>query len=612
MNHGFQARAMRITICLGLTACLLSAFASAAEPLERPTHAHAHLRRPVAAGLLEGGRLIATANQRSGSVSLIDLKAGKAVAELPVGKSLSSLAVLPGGKHILVTDEERHELIALSCQGNKLAVEARLTTTPYPARVAVSADGRRATVAGLWSRKLQVIDVTSLESPSGPPRLAVLHSVRLPFNPRLQLMLPDSTRVLVADAFGGGLAVVDYESGKLVVVHDSFIRDPKGSAPKMHNLRGLALSANGKQLLVAHQILDQKQPVTELAISQNVLMRNVVRRIPLGPLLDSKPLPRDAGSIVRLDDGWIHGSADPSGLAVLGDKGLAVALAGNNMVSVVDANGKVERRINVGARPLAMLREPASGDLIVVNMFSDSVSVVDPTGQKIQREIPLGPLPNLTSRDRGEMLFYDGTLSVHGWMSCHSCHTDGHTNGLLADTSGDNSFGAPKRTLTLLGVAHTDRWAWNGEVPNLQAQIRKSLGATMHSGWFSPESVSDLADYLHTLSPPPPLEPARDEPADKEQLVRGGKLFSERGCVKCHAPDHNYTSPATYDVGLVDEKGHKKFNPPSLRGVSQGRRFFHDNRATSLEDVFSVHGHGLEDTLSPRDLADLLRYLRAL
>ena len=37
-------------------------------------------------------------------------------------------------------------------------------------------------------------------------------------------------------------------------------------------------------------------------------------------------------------------------------------------------------------------------------------------------------------------------------MSCHSCHTDGHTSGRLADTLGDDTFGTPKRVLSLLGL----------------------------------------------------------------------------------------------------------------------------------------------------------------
>src|SRR5262249_23675272 len=140
--------------------------------------------------------------------------------------------------------------------GARFTVRARLPVGPYPADVAVL-DGDAAAVASLWSRRLEVVDLGPL-SRDGPAGLRVLHTVRLPFAPRLQCVLPPAPGrkgplVLAADAFGGHLAVVDPTAGRLVAVHEL----------TGHNLRGLALSADGKQLLVAHQILDQKAATTE-------------------------------------------------------------------------------------------------------------------------------------------------------------------------------------------------------------------------------------------------------------------------------------------------------------------------------------------------------------
>lgn len=77
-------------------------------------------------------------------------------------------------------------------------------------------------------------------------------------------------------------------------------------------------------------------------------------------------------------------------------------------------------------------------------------------------------------------------------------------------------------------------------------------------------------------------------------------------------PQFVYTSADVFDVGLSDEKGMSKFNPPSLLGVSQGYAFLHDGRAKSLEEVFVVYGHQLGHMLSDDELADLLRFLRSL
>ena len=70
---------------------------------------------------------------------------------------------------------------------------------------------------------------------------------------------------------------------------------------------------------------------------------------------------------------------------------------------------------------------------------------------KVLDQISLGARPELSAAERGEDLFYDARLSLQGWLSCHSCHTDGHSSGKLADTFSDTTFGTPKRILSLLG-----------------------------------------------------------------------------------------------------------------------------------------------------------------
>src|SRR5262249_32981776 len=155
----------------------------------------------------------------------------------------------------------------------------RLAVGAYPASVAVGADGRRAAVASLWSRRVEVVDLTPLSAPSGSVALRVVHTVRLPFAPRNQCVLPGRSQVVVADAFGGHLAVVDAASGKLVATHEL----------NGHNLRGLAVSDGGKQLLLAHQVLDQKAATTRKNIESGALMANVVRLLPLDRVLAPRP-----------------------------------------------------------------------------------------------------------------------------------------------------------------------------------------------------------------------------------------------------------------------------------------------------------------------------------
>jgi YVTN family beta-propeller protein len=304
------------------------------------------------------------------------------------------------------------------------------------------------------------------------------------------------------------------------------------------------------------------------------------------------------------------GAGDPAGVAVNPDGRVAVALAGVDEVAFLRADGTPTKRLSVGRRPTGVV--PFSGGrFVVLNTFDDSLSVIDARDEAVSRTIPLGPEPRLSPRDRGELLFHDARLSYQGWMSCHSCHTDGHTNGLRADTLGDGTHGTPKRTPTLLNTRLTDPWAWDGSMKYLHEQVEKSLSQTMHAQTIEPATIADLTSYLASLPPPPPSHPVGGED-DRQQVLRGRKLFEDRGCVRCHIPSVTYTSHGSHDVGFADEAGRRAFNPPSLRGVGQGYRFLHDGRAASLEEVFTRHRHKVGAGLEPDQTEDLVRFLRSL
>jgi DNA-binding beta-propeller fold protein YncE len=561
----------------------------------------APLRRPVAAAFLADGRTLCVANQRSGSVTLVDVSRSRLLGEWAVGRHLTDLAVLPDRKHILVVDDERQELIALACDGSRLTPRVRLTVGPYPVSVVIEPDGTRAAVVSLWSRRVEVVDLTPLAAASGPVTLRVLHTIRLPFAPRTALRLPGGAQMVVADAFGGHLAVVDLAAGRLSAVHEL----------TGHNLRGLALSADGTQVLMAHQILDQKAPTTRENIVRGVLMNNVLRALPLNRLTRPQADLQGAGRVIRL--GAIGaGAGDPAGLAVLPDGQVAVALAGVHQVALLSADGTRARRIAVGRRPTALVAPGPEQTLVAVNTFDDSLSVLDPRRGVVLRTIALGPQGTLSYKDEGENLFYDARLSPDGWLSCNSCHPDGHTNGLLADTFGDGSFGTPKRTLTLMNTRLTDPWGWTGRFRSLSDQVKASVEGTLHSpaaGW---RQVQDLVSFLDSLPPPPPPEPVPADAADRQRVARGRRVFAEHGCGNCHVGPQTYTSWEVFDVGFADERGNRKFNPPSLRGVGQGDHFLHDNRAATLEEVFTKFRHKTGADASPADIADLARFLRSL
>ena len=90
------------------------------------------------------------------------------------------------------------------------------------------------------------------------------------------LLVKGGTKLIVADAFGGKLGIVDTAARKLEAVRQL----------PAHNIRGLAVSPDGKKLLVAHQILNDLAETTHNDVHWGVLMSNVLRWLSLDRVLD--------------------------------------------------------------------------------------------------------------------------------------------------------------------------------------------------------------------------------------------------------------------------------------------------------------------------------------
>ncbi|MEQ8790679.1 MAG: cytochrome c peroxidase [Pirellulaceae bacterium] len=559
-----------------------------ADEMQLPTR----LRRPTALLVIEKDGLLLTANRRSGSISVVDVRRKAVMAEFDVGQGLADVVALPGEKLLLAVDEKAGQLIVLNREGARLDVVERLDVGVSPVSVCITPDARAACVANLWARRLTFV---SLSEPAAPTIDSVLD---LPFAPREQQLLADGRQLVAADAFGGKLAVIDCRERRIVATHEL----------PAHNLRGLALSPDGGRLLVAHQLLNPLSTTDGESVHWGGVMKNLLHLVDTTAILQTDADLDTAGSRYYL--GYPDRAAgDPGDLLIAADGRRVVAFSGVGEVAISDVGANYFRRVPVGRRPTALAL--GSNDTVwVANQLSDTVTQLDLKSAKILAEVSLGPQPQLTASDRGELLFYDATLSRDGWYSCHACHTDGHTNSLASDNFGDETYGAPKLTPTLLGVAETGPWAWNGGASTLPDQIRKSIEITMQGESPSPQQVDDLAAYLATLAAPPSVTDARGE-RDASAARRGQEVFARQGCIDCHTATA-FTTQATYDVGLADELGARQFNPPSLRGASQRERFLHDGRSRTLREAIEVHQTNALQDLDKESLADLLEYLGGL
>ncbi|RMG36285.1 MAG: methylamine utilization protein MauG [Planctomycetota bacterium] len=639
-----------------------------ARPLPVVSPDEPRRRRPVALAALHNGHIV-TANSRSGTLSLVDPTSRAVLAEFHVGGTPADLLRIT--ENTLAVADEQGWLRAIRILDRNRAIELwQLAVGRGAVTVERIRGGRLLSVSCLWDRCVCIVDVDE----DARPTPAVVQRIALPFEPREQLGLPKHDALLVADAFADHIAVIDTRDWSVRAVHRFPAHNIRGLAtdsrqqrlfvsaqilneiapPRPSDIIWGVMITNGIRSLRLKDILDpQGEPTTDS------------RFIPLGDgargagdpdalIVDSTGrlavVVAGIGEFALLDHGGYKLQRVPVGrrpvdLVALNESRFAVANELSESISLIDLNPPPQRPndrpeggtspatadttardSDAGTSPNTAATSDRSADYAARPSRSayygdnagpyvaDSTYSVSPYGEPdtevLVIPIPLGATPPLTAADRGEMTFFDARLSRGNWFSCHSCHTDGHSNGHLADTFGDGGEGAPKRILSLRGVSQTPPWSWNGSKPTLVEQVRASAARTMQGGGLTPQGASDVAAFLATLKPLPPFRPARDE-HDRRTISEGRRLFESLGCVECHRGE-THTSMGVYDVGLRDERGNTRFNPPSLRGVGYRRGWFHDKRARTLRAVFEEFEHQLPRRLTESEIGALLRYLESL
>ncbi len=641
----------RFTLCL--IVCVAIPTFALSEELQRLPESTLHFRRPVAICALDDDRA-AVANSRSGTLSLVDLQEHKIVAEYKLGGQPTDLAIV--SDTLLVTDSEKGRLLALKFNHDRAVIVWQLSVPAHPVSLSVSADGKWCTVCSLWSRRVTFVH---LPTKGGANKPKILASVALPFAPREQLLLQEKGHLLVADGFGGRLAAIDVQKHAVTAVH----RFPG------QNIRGLALTTDNQGVFVSHQLLNELSPPRRSEVIWGVMMSDALRVIQVKHLLDPQAEIMDDSRFIMVGNGTT-GAGDPEALIPRDDDRVVILHGGTNEVTIIEPDNLTMLRIPIGRRPVA-IETVGKDQYLITNQLSDSLTFLNLAAQpdydrkppykskpksnrtkpysethatnaysssggysqpykrgevltdgrerfltgyadrKIGiRHISLGKQPATGPAERGEAHFFNARLSLGNWYSCHSCHTDGHTTGGRADTLGDGNEGAPKRILSLGGVHETGPWSWIGRKRQLSEQVEQSLQLTMRNHALSPKDIGDMVEFLKTLEPPPPFQPATSN-ADAAFIKRGRQLFESLDCRSCHN-SATLTSEDAYDVGLTDALGTKEFNPPSLRGVGHRPHLFHDNRADSVDEVIRKFRHQLPRDLSESEKQTLIRYLKSL
>lgn len=554
--------------------------------------------------------LICTLN--TGEFYLLNLSSGEIKLALTQANRRWSKLLRLESNIVAAIDLAAEKVVVFQFVGGQFRQLAELSASGHPHSLAWHAQNRTLYISGQWSQRLY-----RYSTDKELTQWQQLTSTDLPIHGGTLCHLPKNNALVVVDAFGG-----DY-----VVLRDGVSdhsADTKSTEPMQvlnqssltgHNVPCMSALNDEQSIVFPFQLLNPETYSVQGDITWGGLMSNNLRWLKTERLLTMQgDEVIKQGRFVPLGQVG-NGAGDPTSMSFGNDEQIAVALGGIDRVAVGRLGQPKFQQFQVGLHPVASVFASDGKRLYVLNEFSDSVTQVDLSTEQT-KDLPLGPLRQPTLAERGERLFFHSALAHDGWMSCHSCHSRGHTSGQLNDNTSDGSLGTPKRILSLLGQAETAPYSWTGEVEELEHQVLNSIQSTMATDFqISKQTVDAIAAYVRTLPAPPSLQAARGY--DSQQLAateqtKGRELFEQLSCVNCHAGDR-FTVAGRFDVGIEDQRGQKEFNPPSLVGVSQrSRSLLHDGRATSVRDVIGKYEHQLPRELTEAELNLLVEYLAGL
>ncbi|MFN8374153.1 MAG: cytochrome c peroxidase [Anaerolineae bacterium] len=295
---------------------------------------------------------------------------------------------------------------------------------------------------------------------------------------------------------------------------------------------------------------------------------------------------------------------------------LYVINAGSDDVSVIDLTSNTAlAHLRVGSNPRAGVLNNEGTSLYVYNALDGSISTIDTETLTVTGVLPISTATLSADVTLGAQLFYnarDPRLSANRWISCANCHFDGLSDGRVWAGFGDGGRNTP----LLYDLLGTPPYNWSAtwdEVADVEVKIRDlQAGFGLITGETSPAQgashagqsldLDSLTQYLLSLQ-----APASPLPADAALVERGAQVFTEQGCDQCHV------GAVGTNLQMVDVGTGGTFDTPSLRWLWLSAPYFHDGRATTLRDVFSLPGdHQLIYEVPVEDLNALMAYLLSL
>ena len=151
-----------------------------------------------------------TANVGPGTVSVLDMKARKTLAIIPISKTTQRIAISRDGSMVFTADQAKPQLAVIDTTTNKVKTWVPLPAVGYG--TAPTLDGRWLLVALRTSKQVAVVDLKTMQ---------VAKTIDVPDGPAEVLIAPDGKTAYIACNSKGQIAEIDLGQWKVARLIDA-------------------------------------------------------------------------------------------------------------------------------------------------------------------------------------------------------------------------------------------------------------------------------------------------------------------------------------------------------------------------------------------------------
>lgn len=608
--------------------CHLVSTASLRWSQPRPHH-----DAPAGLAVSRDGRKIYIALDDRDQVVEADTASLKVQRRVKVAGRPFGLALDETGKRLFVTCREGDRLAVVDTKSLQETGTVPVGMAPVAVAFCRTTDGERLVVANSMSDDVSVLSVSPLKELGRPA------AGREPF---AVTITSDGARAFVANRMVRLAAVTTIPATEVTVVDPLTARVVRRDAlESAHLSEGVCAVPTKSWTLTPLVKVRNLVPITQVASGWVMSSGLAITDIKTGGVIQ---MPLDEANNYFADPSAVV--VDPSGQRAF------VASGGSDVVTVVDlervaawlekacpttkqeaiydlslSSEYVTARIPTKRNPRHLALSPDGSTLFVAERLADSVLVVDAKSLNARGRITLGDGGMEDPIRRGERIFTTAAYTFQNQFSCRSCHPDGHADGLSYDFDGDGIGDNLLDNRTLLGVAGTGPFKWNGKNSSLEMQCGPRFAKVlMRTEPFPKKELQDLTTFLK--SQPPQRAARRPDgrltPAQERgravffatRIPDGTEIPYAKRCSTCHRPPL-YTVRLPFDVGSRGPADTADaFDTPHLLGVAHTAPFLHDGRAQTLEELWTTYNsndvHGVSSYMNKIQLNDLIEFLKTL